>query len=937
MKSFQLRPLLLIVFQVVTLKCGHSYSSQLNNTTNRMRCLDRERQALLNFKDELVDTYGRLSSWGNDEHKRECCEWIGVYCHNHTNHVTQLDLRFKFLRGKISTSLLELQQLEHIDLSFNDFEYAPIPDFIASLTQLQNLNLRSANFSGPIPHQIGNLSKLLYLDISANDCNSENLDWLFSLDSLEYLDLSYTDLSKATNWLQAVSKLKSIQELSLSNGALPEISLSFLPKINGSSPLTFLDLSFNSHLSNSHLSNFWTLVSWFSNFSSTGLSYIILNDNNIAGPIPDVFEDMMSLTVLSLYRNGLQGGIPKYFTNLSSLVTLSLSENNLSGDINEVMMNLSGGLLEKRLLSLDMSWNNFRGLLPNMSRFYSLTNLGLESNQLSGSIREGYLQLPSLAFLDLSSNGFTGAIPDLSFSPLLRSLRLSNNTFSGTLTHSIPTLSQLVELDLSFNSFLEVDFDPTFDPPFQLRTLKLAQCKLVKHYPVWLKTQKELQTIDLSSIGISDTVSSFFGGTIPTFLYLDASNNQMYGSFPNFSFSSTDFLTSPDVALSGISLDVSRNKISGSLDFLCYVKEWALLDLSDNLFSGQIPDCFASFRSLRYLNLANNHLWGKIPSSFGSLSALTLLHLRNNSLSDGIPSTMRNCRGLKMIDVGGNRLTGNIPSWIGESFPELIVLVLRSNEFYGDIPSNICRLANLQILDISANKNISTEHSSYSRELFLPTNTLMMPAGSFDSLESAYFMWKGNEVKYTSRVGLVKLIDFSDNSLVGEIPMNITKLAGLVALNISNNNLVGPIPQHIGELKSMNFLDLSRNHLSGGIPASLCNLNGLGVLNLSYNNLSGRIPRDNQCLTFEGAAYIGNVGLCGPPLNESCPGDHPNPRVEGAESDDDDKFITPGFYIALALGFIIGFWGIYGTILLNKTFRYAVFSKLTKAWIYFQN
>ncbi|KAL0371730.1 UNVERIFIED_CONTAM: Receptor-like protein EIX2 [Sesamum calycinum] len=872
MKSFQLRPLLLIVFQVVIFKFGHSYSSQGNNT-NRIRCLERERQALLNIKSQLVDTYGRLSSWGNDEDKRDCCEWIGVYCHNQTNHVTQLDLRFKFLRGKISTSLLELQQLEYIDLSFNDFDYI--------------------------------------------------------------------NLSKATNWLQAVSKLKSIQELSLSDGALPETSLSSLPKINGSSPLTILDLSFNSHLS-----NFWTLVSWFSNFSSTGLSYIILHDNNIAGPIPDVFENMASLTVLQLYRNGLQGGIPKYFANLSSLVTLSLSKNNLSGDIHEVMMNLSAGLLEKKLSLLDLSWNNFSGLFPNMSRFYSLTNLGFQNNQLSGSIREGYLRLPSLAFLDLFSNSFTGPIPDLSFSPLLRSLRLSNNTFNGTLTQNIRNLSQLLELDLSFNSFLEVDFDPSFDPPFQLDTLKLAHCKLVKHYPIWLKAQTKLQTIDLSSIGISDTVSSFFGGTIPTFLYLDASNNQMYGSFPNFSFNSTDFLTSRDVALSGISLDVSRNKISGSLDFLCYVKEWALLDLSDNLFSGQIPDCFGNFRSLRYLNLANNHLSGKIPYSFGSLSALTLLHLRNNSLSDGIPTTMRNCRGLKMIDVGGNRLTGNIPSWVGDSFPELIVLVLRSNEFYGDIPSNICRLANLQILDMSSNKNISgaipeclqdyvamsTEQSSYNRELFLPVNTLMMPAGSFDSLESAYFMWKGNEVKYTSRLGLVKLIDFSDNSLVGEIPTNITKLAGLVAFNISSNNLAGPIPQHIGELKSLNFLDLSRNHLSGGIPASLCSLNGLGVLNLSYNNLCGRIPRDNQCLTFEGQAYIGNVDLCGPPLNNSCPGDEsvqlPNPRVDGEEFDDDDRFITRGFYIALALGFIIGFWGIYGTVLLNRTFRYAIFNTI---------
>ncbi|KAL0350161.1 UNVERIFIED_CONTAM: hypothetical protein Sradi_4165300 [Sesamum radiatum] len=176
--------------------------------------------------------------------------------------------------------------------------------------------------------------------------------------------------------------------------------------------------------------------------------------------------------------------------------------------------------------------------------------------------------------------------------------------------------------------------------------------------------------------------------------------------------------------------------------------------------------------------------------------------------------------------------------------------------------------------------------------------------------------------------------DFSDNSLVGEIPSNVTKLTGLVSFNISNNNLVGPIPPHIGEMKSLNSLDFSRNHLSGGIPTGICDLDSLGSLHLSYNNLSGRIPQDNHCLTFERPTYIGNVGLCGQQLNKSCPGDEPiqdpNSTVDAQgefHDDDDDRFITRGFYIALALGFIVGFWGIYGTILLNKTFKYAVFNK----------
>ncbi|KAK4384958.1 Retrovirus-related Pol polyprotein from transposon RE1 [Sesamum angolense] len=94
-------------------------------------------------------------------------------------------------------------------------------------------------------------------------------------------------------------------------------------------------------------------------------------------------------------------------------------------------------------------------------------------------------------------------------------------------------------------------------------------------------------------------------------------------------------------------------------------------------------------------------------------------------------------------------------------------------------------------------------------------------------------------------------------------------------------------------MKSLNSLDFSRNHLSGGIPTSICDLDSLGSLDLSYNNLSGRIPQDNHCLTFGGPTYIGNVGLCGPLLNKSCPGDEPiedpNSTVDAqGEFDDDD-------------------------------------------------
>ncbi|GMN69512.1 hypothetical protein TIFTF001_038557, partial [Ficus carica] len=102
---------------------------------SKIRCLEVERQALLNIKDSLHEIQeGFLSSWGNEEEKRDCCEWYGVQCANNSGHVTVLDLApstspiyneyynlRRFLHGTISPSLRELKHLTYLDLSLIDF------------------------------------------------------------------------------------------------------------------------------------------------------------------------------------------------------------------------------------------------------------------------------------------------------------------------------------------------------------------------------------------------------------------------------------------------------------------------------------------------------------------------------------------------------------------------------------------------------------------------------------------------------------------------------------------------------------------------------------------------------------------------------------------------------------------------------------------------
>ncbi|KAG6714458.1 hypothetical protein I3842_05G203400 [Carya illinoinensis] len=870
-------------------KLGFSFNL---HTDSKVRCIEKERQALLQFKQHLVDPNHWLSSWDSGE---DCCKWEGIKCSNKTGHVIHLDLRSdwsyaehatKYVEGEISTSLLELQYLTYLDLSFNNFIGKPFPNFIGSLTRLRYLNLSYTSIAGTIPQQLANLSRLISLDLKWNDDLTEvhNLDWLIHLSSLKSLDMHAVNLSLVVNWPNKVMMLPSLKHLSLIQCSLSTTTPQLLSiNANSSSQLSLLDLSGN-YLNCS-------IFLWLFN-STTSLVDLHLGDNELQCSIPDAFGSLNSLKTLYLGGNKLVGGIPKSFWNLCSLGSLYLLHNNLSGNLSEFMSNASGCLVD------------------------SLQNFQISNNRFTGPLPESIGSLSNLQMLDVSKNSLAGLISDAHFS----------------------NLTKLKELYLGSNSLI-LSFSNDWVPPFQLDAINLSSCRLGPAFPKWLQTQRNYFMLDISNAEISDIIPAWFWDFSPRLSFLNMNNNELHGNLANLSSSRLHEFAIIDLStnrLDGLiphfdglvnvsSLDLSNNRFSGPVSFLCKLNSPTLLEslnLSNNTLSGGLPDCWTYIPGLVVLNLANNNFSGNIPDSMGSLVSIQLLHLSNNGFIGKIPTSLQNCSQLIIIDLGANNFSGMVPPWIGDSLPNLVLLGLRSNQFVGSLPLNLCHLQYLQILDLSLNKIkgaipecIYNLTAMYQKVIIASKFTYN---ASISYMDYASLVWKGKVTVFQSSLGLVKMIDLSNNKLHGVIPEGIINLTKLVALNLSRNNLSGFITPKISLLRNLEFLDLSRNQLYGEIPMSISILSFLSQLDLSANNLSGKIPTGTQIQSFDASAFSENPKLCGSPLPNECIED-PYPiynNTQGHENQN-DGFITKGFYIAASLGFIGGFWGVCITSLLN--------------------
>nr|XP_043618409.1 receptor-like protein EIX1 [Erigeron canadensis] len=517
--------------------------------SSNVTCNQRERKSLLEFRKGLTDESNRLSTWTGVE----CCEWQGVGCDRRHGHIDKLDLRSpssiwddtsKFLEGKVSPSLLNLEHLRYLDLSMNNFSGQNIPEFFGSLKYLEYLDLSYSGFSGVVPPHLGNLSRLQYLNLNIGDRYDvslmirDDLRWVSLLSSLKHLDLSGIRIGKHIDWFHPVNMLPSLLTLNLTRC---DINISSIKFFNFTS-LNSLDLYGNNINS--------TIPVWLSNLTS--LVYLRLKKNNFHGGIPDSIGNLSSLSFIYLSYNLLSGPIPPSLGGLSSLRVLSLYANQLSGSIPKSIGQLS--MLE----TLNLYYNQLSESIPESIRLLTrLQTLELSTNQLSGSIPASLCQLSNLQYLDLSSNQFSGSIPErIGQLTRLQVLELSNNQFSGSIPASLGQLVNLQYLDLSSNQLsgaisefhfnklnnltglslsdnpLTLNVSPHWIPPFHLKYFFASSCNIGPQFPCLIQKSTYLKVLLLSNSSIRDSIPGWFEHISLHIVHMDLSNNQISGNLP---------------------------------------------------------------------------------------------------------------------------------------------------------------------------------------------------------------------------------------------------------------------------------------------------------------------------------------------------------------------------------------------------------------------
>lgn len=171
---------------------------------------------------------------------------------------------------------------------------------------------------------------------------------------------------------------------------------------------------------------------------------------------------------------------------------------------------------------------------------------------------------------------------------------LSNNTLKGPLPSSLSSLSDLQVLDVSSNQF-SGPIPASFGRLVSLIKLILGKNSFIGSIPPSIGRCSSLQLLDLSSNGLTGNIPVELCRIEALEIALNLSCNGLTGPIP------TQISALEKLSI----LDLSHNKLEGNLSALAGLVNLVSLNISNNNFTGYLPDN-KLFRQLPSSDLAGN-------------------------------------------------------------------------------------------------------------------------------------------------------------------------------------------------------------------------------------------------------------------------------------------------------------------------------------------
>ena len=521
---------------------------------------------------------------------------------------------------------------------------------------------------------------------------------------------------------------------------------------------------------------------------------MFVSENNLNGTIPSTISDLQFIKTFSLVtQSHVHGWLPNTLYSIPSLVVVSIFDLvSLNVCIGNEICN--GKQIETlQIVNIYHLSGTISDCIGNLTNLNNLIITGVDDSSFGGTIPVGLfelIQLGKLSIIQLDNIGLEGALPEMKLG--------TNINVKDDYNYYKPTA--LNTLDLSFNR-LNGTIGDNFCDIFGITTYiylehnqfsgTIPHCVLKLSKVEYYKYDDWMILMELSY----NYFTSFGNGWNHNYSCIDDDIN--------ITINSNTIARNDTVFIHPIFLDLSYNRLNGTLPIWFTSCFYQSLDLSFNNISGTLPSGFKSI----FLDLGHNGLSGTIPDQLyndnmnnKSLYLSSELDLSNNQFSGSFPSNIINSMCLNLIILSENRLTHfpfdalikrfkNIHngSCAGHSDSILLDLLLDNNGIKQD---NIGEIL-LQLLQMDVNLTVLTLHNN--RHISGKIDAL------FDVQDHHNYNYNynhSNDSYYNPGASQLTMLTMHNNDISGRLPKTMS-IPNIQFLTLYNNRLSCDIPKHL--------------------------------------------------------------------------------------------------------------------------------------------